>query len=194
LNAVKHKKPIITVKRRRIPYDEAIGIIEKDNQDFSNALSHMGFCSEGDFPFRMSKIINKVTLWPPVDIHPGAKIGEGTMIGRYTNIMGDVKIGKRVRIQGFTYIPDCVEIGDRVFIGPGVIFTNVKRPKVRGSMMKTRDGKIIIRDDVSIGAGAIIGPGVEISEGVLVGMGAVVTKDLRTGVHIGVPARQMVET
>ena len=58
----------------------------------------------------------------------------------------------------------------------------------------TNDGKIIIHDDVSIGAGAIIGPGVEISEGVLIGMGAVVTKDLRTGVHIGVPARRMVET
>lgn len=178
----------------RISFEKAMEIIEKDNTEFNLALTHKGFIGEGEFPFRMTEIINGVTLWPPVDIHPSAKIGEGTMIGRYTNIMGDVKIGKKVRIQGFCYIPDCVEIGDRVFIGPGVIFTNVKRPKVRGSMMKRRDGKIVIHDDVSIGAGVIIGPGVEISEGVLVGMGAVVTKDLRTGVHIGVPARRMIET
>jgi len=172
-----------------IPFEDAVNFIEKDNADFSLALSHMGFCSEGDFPFRMSKIVNGVTLWPPVDIHPGAKIGKGTMIGRYTNIMGDVVIGKNVRIQGFCYIPDCVEIGDRVFIGPGVIFTNVKRPKVRGSMMKHRDGKIVIEDDASIGAGVVIGPGVRISKNVLVGMGAVVTRDLKEGTHVGVPAR-----
>jgi acetyltransferase-like isoleucine patch superfamily enzyme len=177
----------------RASFEEAMRVIEKDNADFNLALNHAGFIGEGDFPFRMSQIINDVTLWPPVDIHPAAKIGRGTMIGRYTNICGDVTIGKRVRIQGFCYIPDCVEIGDRVFIGPGVIFTNVKRPIVRGSMMKHRDGKIVIRDDVSIGAGAIIGPGVEIAEHVMVGMGAVVTKDLRVGTHIGIPARRMIE-
>jgi acetyltransferase-like isoleucine patch superfamily enzyme len=184
----------MTESNDKISHQEAINFIEKDNAEFSLALSHMGIVSEGEFPFRLSKIINKVTLWPPVDIHPGAEIGEDVIIGRYTNIMGNVKIGDRTRIQGFCYIPDCVEIGARVFIGPGVIFTNVKRPRVRGSMLKRRDGKIIIRDDVSIGAGAIIGPGVEISEGVLVGMGAVVTKDLRAGVHIGIPARRMIET
>ena len=174
-------------------FKEAIRIIEKDNADFNLALSHAGFIGEGDFPFQMSQIINGVTLWPPVDIHPSAKIGRGTMIGRYTNICGAVEIGERVRIQGFCYIPDCVEIGNRVFIGPGVIFTNVKRPIVRGSMMKHRDGKIVIRDDVSIGAGAIIGPNVEIGEHVMVGMGAVVTKDLSDGTHIGIPARRMQE-
>ena len=181
-------------KAGKISVKEAIEFIERDNQEFRLDSLHMGFVYEGNFPFRMSEIINGVTLWPPVDIHPAAEIGNGVTIGRYTNIMGDVKIGDKTRIQGFCYIPDCVEIGKRVFIGPGVIFTNVKRPKVRGSMMKHRDGKIIIRDDVSIGAGAIIGPGVEISENVLIGMGAVVTRDLRVGTHIGIPARRMVET
>ena len=178
--------------KKRISYDEAIALIEKDSMEFNNSMAHMGFVTEGQYPFRMSKIINDVTLWEPVDIHPAAKIGKGTMIGRYTNIMGDVTIGEYVRIQGFCYIPDCVEIGNRVFIGPGVIFTNVKRPMVRGSLMKHRDGKIVIKDDVSIGAGAIIGPNVEISEGVLVGMGCVVTKDLKEGTHIGIPARKMI--
>jgi UDP-2-acetamido-3-amino-2,3-dideoxy-glucuronate N-acetyltransferase len=174
----------------RISYSEAIQTIEKDNAEFNLALLHRGFLSDGDYPFRMSEIINGVTLWPPVDIHPAAKIGPGTMVGRYTNIMGDVIIGERVRIQGFCYIPDCVEIGDRVFIGPGVIFTNVKRPKIRGSMMKRRDGKIVIHNDVSLGAGCIIGPGVEIASETLVGMGAVVTKDIteRNTTHIGIPS------
>ena len=140
----------------------------------------------------MSQTINGVTMWPPVDIHPSAKIGKGVMIGRYTNICGDVKIGEKTRIQGFCYIPDCVEIGNRVFIGPGVIFTNVKYPKIRGSMMKHRDGKIVIEDDVNIGAGAVICPNVKIVSGVTIGAGAVVTKDiLDKKVYTGVPAKQL---
>lgn len=177
----------------RIPYKKAVEIIEKDNADFNLHMLHTGFLFEGDFPFRISKIINRVTLWPPVDIHPSAKVGEGTMIGRYTNICGDSVIGKNCRLQGFCYIPDCVEIGNRVFIGPGVIFTNVKYPKIRGNMMKHRDGKIIIHDDVNIGAGAVIGPNVEIASGVTIGMGAVVTKSIteKNCVYIGIPSKKM---
>jgi len=179
--------------KKTISFNDAIRIIEKDNEDFNLALCHQGFVGKGTFPFGMSSIINGVTLWPPVDIHPAASIGEGCVVGRYTNICGDVTIGKNTRIQGFCFIPDCVEIGECVFIGPGVIFTNVKYPKVRGNMMKHRDGKIVIHDDVNIGAGSIIGPGVEIASGVTIGMGCVVTKDItkENSVVVGIPGRQL---
>jgi UDP-2-acetamido-3-amino-2,3-dideoxy-glucuronate N-acetyltransferase len=170
---------------------EGMKRLEKENEDFSMSLAHIGFVTEGEFPFRMSKIINGVTIWPPVDIHPSAHIGEGCIIGRHTNICGDIKIGNNTRIQGFCYIPDCVEIGECVFIGPNVTFTNVKYPRVRNNMMKHRDGKTIIHDDVNLGAGCVIGPGVEIAKGVTVGMGSVVTKDIteENSVYIGTPAR-----
>jgi acetyltransferase-like isoleucine patch superfamily enzyme len=135
-----------------------------------------------------------------------AKIGEGTIIYDHVNLY-KCKIGKNCKIDAFVYIEEGVEIGDeckirpfvfiptgikignRVFIGPGVIFTNDKYPKVKGEwkLMET-----IVEDDVSIGAGAVILPGIRIGRGALVGAGAVVTKDVRANaIVVGNPAREI---
>lgn len=54
----------------------------------------------------------------------------------------------------------------------------------------SRIGRIVIGDDVFIGADAIILPGVHIGDHVIVGAGAVVTKDIPSGsVAAGSPAR-----
>jgi len=169
---------MITSIIRKQYWKNTIKKIKKDNDIFNMSLLHKGFLTEGDFPFGTSRIINGVTIWPPVHIHPSAQIGRGCVIGRYTNICGDIKIGENTKIQGFCFIPDSVEIGEYVYIGPGVIFTNVKRPKVRNNMMKQRDGKTIIHDDVCIGARALIGPGVEIAKGTIIEMGQIVTKEV----------------
>ena len=56
----------------------------------------------------------------------------------------------------------------------------------------TRAEKIVIGDDVWIGAGAIVLPGVTIGEGAIIGAGAVVTKDVPAGeTYVGVPARSI---
>ena len=178
---------------KRISYEEAVRLIG-DDQSSSMLEMHKGFFCEGDYPFRPPKHYGRVIIWPPADIHPGATLGDGVMIGRYTNICGAIKIGNHTRIQGFCFIPDAVQIGEYVFIGPNVIFTNVKYPKVRNEQMKVRDGFTIVEDDARIGAGAIIGPGVRIGKGALVGMGAVVTKDVPPdSVVIGCPAKIMKE-
>lgn len=166
---------------------------ECGEENFKILAYHKGFLCDGPFPFQTPLIYpGNITIWPPVDIHPSAKIGKDVVIGRYTNIMGDVSIGDGSRIQGHCYIPDCVAIGKKVFIGPGVIFTNVKYPSVRGSdAMKVRDGVIVIENGASIGAGAILCPNVTIREGTLIGAGAVVTKDtLAESIVVGVPARE----
>ena len=49
-----------------------------------------------------------------------------------------------------------------------------------------------IGDDVWIGAGALILPGVTVGDGAIVGAGAVVTKDVPAGeTYAGVPARSI---
>jgi len=98
-----------------------------------------------------------------------------------------VEIGKNCKIRPFVFIPSGVKIGDDVFIGPGVIFTNDKYPKARGEW-KLRE--TIVEDDVSIGAGAVVLPGVRIGRGAMVGAGAVVTKDVPSNaVVVGNPAK-----
>ncbi len=174
----------------QITKEEAIEIIKNDGIDIM--AYHKGFFCEGDLPFRPPIHTEDGTvLWPPVDIHPSAKIGKHVMIGRYTNICGDIEIGDYTRIQGFCFIPDSVVIGQYVFIGPNVTFTNIKKPRVRGFALKERDGITVVEDDARIGAGAVILPGIRIGKGALVGAGAVVTKDVEPDtIVVGIPARE----
>jgi len=177
------------VSEKWVSLEEGLEFIQND-MGKSILEDHPGFLSDSELPFRPPKHYkNDIIIWEPADIHPGAKIGNDVVIGRYTNICGAISIGHHTRIQGFCFIPDAVEIGSYVFIGPNVVFTNKKYPKVRHNQMKERDGKTIIEDGVSIGAGAVICPGVRIGENTLIGAGAVVTKDIPADVVvIGTPA------
>jgi acetyltransferase-like isoleucine patch superfamily enzyme len=116
------------------------------------------------------------------------KIGPGTSIGCFTEI-GGAAIGQGCKIQAHVYICPGVTIGDEVHVGPGVRFTNDKRPDVN---IPCPVIPTIVRDGASIGAGAIILPGVEIGKKAMVGAGAVVTKDVPPGeTVVGCPAREM---
>ena len=173
-----------------ISREEAARHIQGDTDAVDFLNTHGGFFSP-DLPFRHPMHIKErdIILWPPVDISPTAKIGNGTRIGRYTNIVGDVTIGEHCRLQGFNFIPYPVEIGDFVFIGPGAIFTNVKHPRVRRREEKATL-KSVVENHAAIGAGAIILPGIRIGEGALIGAGAIVTHDVPAGeTWKGVPAR-----
>jgi len=127
-----------------------------------------------------------------------SSIGEGTIIARpelcniyYSKIGSDCRIaafceigfcviGARAFIQSFTFIPPNVVIDDDVFIGPRVTFCNDKYPPSKG---KWKDGPSThVCSKVSIGAGAIILPGLTIGIGARIAAGAIVTKDVPSGV------------
>lgn len=177
------------VTTRNISMEEAMDFIAKDLTSLSDA--HVGFLSESKLPFRPPvHYDNGVIIWPPVDIHTAAKIGKNVVIGRYTNICGDISIGDGTRIQGFCFIPDSVIIGEKVFIGPNVVFANIKYPQVHSGLLRVRDGVTVVEDGASIGAGAVICPGITIGGNSLIGAGAVVTKDVEPEtVVVGCPAR-----
>jgi len=116
--------------------------------------------------------------FPDTIIHPNCTIYEW------------VTIGRGVKIQaGCILVPNTV-IGDLVFLGPGVITTNVKYPKA----YKKADGFRGCRIEVGavIGAGAIILPDITIGEFAVVGAGAVVTKDVPAySTVVGNPAKEI---
>jgi acetyltransferase-like isoleucine patch superfamily enzyme len=67
-------------------------------------------------------------------------------------------------------------VGNDVFIGPNATFTNDLFP--RSKKYPDKYLKTTIGDGASIGAGAVILPGLSIGAGALVAAGAVVTKSV----------------
>ena len=125
-------------------------------------------------------------IWSNVHILPGAKIGEDCNICEFVFIENNVFIGNRTTIKSGVQVWDQIVIGNDVFIGPNATFTNDKYPVSKGSF----DQNLITRieNGVSIGAGAIILPGITIGENSLIGAGALVTKDVPSGsICVGVP-------
>lgn len=87
-----------------------------------------------------------------------------------------------------------IEIDDSVLISPGVVITSHQHTFARADTAIRRQplrfGRVAIERDVWIGANATILPGVRLSEGSIVGAGAVVTGDVPAGkIVVGVPAR-----
>lgn len=112
-------------------------------------------------------------------------IGDNTVVHSHVWIGDRVAIGERCKIQAFCFIPTGVRIGNDVFLGPRVTFTNDKYPP--SSDWETT----IVLDNASIGAGAIILPGLTIGRGARIGAGAVVTKNVGDGeTWYGNPAKK----
>ncbi len=133
-----------------------------------------------------AEIGENATIYDQVNLYK-CKIGEGTKIDAFVYIEERVEIGKNCKIRPFAFIPSGVRIGNNVFISPGVVFTNDKYPKAKGEWELK---ETIVEDEVSIGAGAVILPGIRIGRGAMVGAGAVVTKDVPgNAVVMGNPAK-----
>lgn len=114
-------------------------------------------------------------------IGPDVEIGVGAILCHHTTITASARIGQHFHANIYSYIAhDCV-VGDFVTLAPRVCV----------------NGNTIIEDDVYIGTGAVLKQGtpdkpLRIGRGAVVGMGAVVTKDVAPGtVVIGNPARPL---
>lgn len=120
-------------------------------------------------------------------IRENTTIGDNVRIGSNAIVEGHTSIGSNVSIQSNVYIPMNSVIEDFVFIGPNAVLTNDKYPPMRrGNEMKGP----ILRKGVSVGASAVILPGVEIGEGSMVAAGATVTKDIPSWkLAVGSPAK-----
>lgn len=108
------------------------------------------------------------------------EIGQGAVLCEYTMTGPNVRIGEHFQAGAYSYVHhDCV-VGNFVTLAPRVSI----------------NGNTSIEDDVYIGTGAVLRQGepgrpLRIGKGAVIGMGAVVTKDVPAGVTVyGNPARQ----
>jgi acetyltransferase-like isoleucine patch superfamily enzyme len=134
------------------------------------------------------KIGKDTTIWQFSVVLAGAKLGENCNINAHCFIENDVEIGNNVTVKSGVYLWDGLRVEDNVFIGPNVTFTNDRFP--RSKQYPESFPQTIIKRGASIGAGAVILPGLIIGEHAMIGAGSVVTKDVpANAVVVGNPAR-----
>ena len=122
------------------------------------------------------------------------RVNQGVIIkGR-----GNLRIGRHVHFNDHVWINarGGVTFGDNVQVGCYVIIHSANHRYRDRDLLITQQGHdekpVTIGSDVWIGGGAIILPGVSFGDGVVVGAGSVVTKDVEPyNVVVGVPAKTM---
>src|SRR6476661_6094951 len=114
-------------------------------------------------------------IWAYAHVLPGARVGRDCNICDHTFIENDVIVGDRVTIKCGVFLWDGLIVEDDVFIGPNATFTNDRFPRsrVRVDYPTTR-----ICAGASIGAAAVILPGLTIGREAMIGAGAIVTKSV----------------
>jgi acetyltransferase-like isoleucine patch superfamily enzyme len=133
----------------------------------------------------------RVKIVRPCNLY-GCEIGDDCFIGPFTEVQKTAKIGARTRVQSHAFVCELVTIGEDCFIGHGAAFINdtfsIGAP-ARGDKELWR--ATLVGNRVSIGSNATILP-VKICDDVVVGAGAVVTRDItEPGFYVGNPARKL---
>lgn len=132
-----------------------------------------------------------VVIMQPSNLYE-CTLGDDCFVGPFTEIQRGVVIGNNCRIQSHSFICELVTIGNDCFIGHGVMFINdtfSEGKPAAGNRQLWK--KTSIGNNVSIGSNASILP-VSICDGVVIGAGAVVTKDIkRKGTYAGNPAKRL---
>jgi acetyltransferase-like isoleucine patch superfamily enzyme/dTDP-4-dehydrorhamnose 3,5-epimerase-like enzyme len=121
-------------------------------------------------------------VWAFAHVLAGATIGADCNICDHVFIEDDVVVGDRVTIKSGVQLWNGVSLGDDVFVGPNATFSNDKYP--RSKQYQERVARTEIGRGASVGAGAVVLPGIRVGPRAMIGAGAVVTHD--------VPARAIV--
>ncbi|WP_367280029.1 acyltransferase [Sphingomonas sp. LHG3406-1] len=130
------------------------------------------------------------SVWQFAVVLDGACIGADCNLNAHTLVEGGAVIGDRVTLKCGVYVWEGITLEDDVFCGPNATFTNDLRPRSRQhpeDYLRTR-----VERGASIGAGAVILPGLTIGAGAMIGAGTVVTRDVPPGeTWVGNPARKV---
>jgi acetyltransferase-like isoleucine patch superfamily enzyme len=127
-------------------------------------------------------------VWAFAHLAKGSVVGEACNLCDHTFVEGGAVIGNRVTLKCGVYLWDGITVEDDVFIGPNAVFANDRYPRSRQYLSAHPQTKL--RQGCSIGAGAVILPGVTVGAWAMVGAGAVVSHDVPDyALVVGNPAR-----
>lgn len=162
-------------------------------------------CLDPDLDAERQKVKGLLRLYNSSEVVPErqtilqqllGRIGQNSIIEPpfYCSYGQNIYIGDHVYLNVMCTILDCneVHIGQHVMIGPAVqIYTAAHHLQAETRIQGWEVAKqIVIEDNVWIGGGAILLPGVSIGRNAVVGAGAVVSRSVPANmVVVGNPAR-----
>lgn len=100
--------------------------------------------------------------------------------------------GRNLSINDYVYINASggITLGENVSLSAGSKLISTKLNSL--VMSEHINAKIIVGDNVQVGAGAIILPGVTITNNVIIGAGCIVSKSItEPGIYVGIPAKKI---
>jgi UDP-2-acetamido-3-amino-2,3-dideoxy-glucuronate N-acetyltransferase len=118
----------------------------------------------------------RTRIWAFVHILPGARVGADCNVCDGVFIEGGAVVGDRVTVKCGVQLWNGVTLEDDVFVGPNATFTNDPWPRSRRRPDAVTP--TLVRTGATIGANATILCGVTIGAHAMVGVGAVVTRDV----------------
>ena len=136
-------------------------------------------------------------VWDNVHLRGPSRIGRDCIIGEKSCVAYGVDIGDRVKVNAFVYVCTGVTVEDGVMISAGTLFTNDRYPRattpdlaeLRPSGPDEGTTSTLVGAGATIGARAVIGPGVDLGRFSMVAAGSVVTRDVPAfPLVVGVPA------
>jgi len=135
-------------------------------------------------------------VWNEAQVREGARIGRECVIAKGVYVDAGVVVGDRCKIENRASLFRGVTLEDGVFVGPHAIFANDRLPRAvnhDGSLKSDADWTVaptLVRHGASVGAGAVVLPGLSIGPWAMIGAGAVVTSDVPAHAVVrGNPAR-----
>lgn len=129
-------------------------------------------------------------IWHFSHIMEGAVIGNNCVLGQNVMIASKVTLGNNVKVQNNVSVYEGVHCEDDVFLGPSMVFTNIKNPR-SAINRKNVFVETWVRKGATIGANATILCGNEIGEYAFIGAGTVVTEAVPAyALYIGNPGKR----
>ena len=136
-----------------------------------------------------------IEISSPRNVHLGRDVTIGKNVGLGAWPKGELIVGDNTYIGRRTIILayQSVVIGNDCLISPGCYITDLNHGIAPGELIRKQPyvfRPIHIGNDIWIGTGAVILPGVTIGNGAVIGARAVVTHDVpENAIVVGIPAR-----